>query len=184
MADTPAAAIPKASPATLPTTRPAETFKDKDGKPYPPLEQLAQRAGDPAAGAKVFRGDAAGCFRCHQVADEGGMIGPPLTVIGDKLTKPQLLESIFYPSAAIEMSYENWIVRTRDGDVQSGIKAEDTEDHVTLKDTLGNYHDIPADQIVSKRQDPKSIMPEGLWTAMSQKELVDLVEYLSTLKNK
>jgi putative heme-binding domain-containing protein len=184
VADTAAPVVNKPSPTTSPATRPSDVFKDKDGKPYPPLEQLAQRTGDPKAGERVFRGDAAGCIRCHQVNDDGGMIGPPLTTIGDKLTKPQLLESIFYPSAAIEMSYENWIVRTKDGDVQTGIKAEDTEDHVTLKDTLGNYHDIPADQIVSKRADTKSIMPEGLGTAMTQKELVDLIEYLSTLKNR
>jgi putative heme-binding domain-containing protein len=184
VADTAAPVVNKPSPTTSPATRPSDVFKDKDGKPYPPLDQLAQRTGDPKAGERVFRGDAAGCIRCHQVNDDGGMIGPPLTTIGDKLTKPQLLESIFYPSAAIEMSYENWIVRTKDGDVQTGIKAEDTEDHVTLKDTLGNYHDIPAGQIVSKRADTKSIMPEGLGTAITQKELVDLIEYLSTLKNR
>src|SRR3954451_20577752 len=82
--DTAVPAGAKAVPTTAPTSRPAEVFKDKDGRPYPPLEQLAQRAGDAKAGEKVFRGDAAGCFRCHQVGDEGGMIGPPLTVIGDK----------------------------------------------------------------------------------------------------
>ena len=40
------------------------------------------------------------------------------------------------------------------------------------------------DQIDRKVMQKISLMPEGLSGAMTMKELVDLVEYLSTLKNK
>jgi hypothetical protein len=46
------------------------------------------------------------------------------------------------------------------------------------------YHDIPADQVASKKQLKTSIMPEGLPAAMTRQDLLNLIEYLSTLRNK
>ena len=82
------------------------------------------------------------------------------------------------------MTYEDWVVKTKDGDVFEGILAENTDDHVTIKDANGQYHDMPADQVASKKQLKTSIMPEGLPAAMTQQDMVNLVEYLSTLRNK
>ena len=67
-------------------------------------------------------------------AVQGRQVGPPLTTIGNKLSKEQFYEAILTPSASILMSFELWIVRTKDGDIKSGIKVEDTDDHITLKD--------------------------------------------------
>lgn len=158
-------------------------FKTKDGQVLPPMSQLTKMTGDAKNGEKVFKNTAgANCIKCHQIADEGQMIGPPLTAIGNKLSKPQLYEAILYPSAAIEMGYETWVVRTKTGEVFSGLKAEDTPDHITIKDTDAKFHDIPLDQIDKRLKQPISLMPEGMTETMSQKDLVDLVEYLSTRK--
>ncbi len=170
-------------PATAPSKLPEKEFKTKDGKTLLPIDQLVQLPGDPKAGAAVFRNaQGANCIKCHQIGDEGNMIGPPLTVIGSKLNKPQFYEAILYPSAAIEMGYETWVVKTKDGEVVSGLKAEDTPDRVTIKDTDGKYHDIDRDKIDRMVKQTISLMPEGLSEAMTQKDLLDLVEYLSTLK--
>ena len=157
-------------------------YKDSAGKTYPPFDQLAALNGDAKAGAAVFRGEKAGCIRCHQIGDEGGKIGPPLTTVGEKLSRAQLVEAVFDPSAAILMGFENWIVRTKDGNVLTGLKVEDAEDHITLLDVHGKYTDIKTEDIKSKKQDTKSIMPDGLPAAVTQKEMVDLLTYLSTLK--
>jgi putative heme-binding domain-containing protein len=147
------------------------------------MEDLSKLTGDPKAGAAVFRNDkGANCIKCHQIGDEGNMIGPPLTVIGGKLSKAQLYEAILYPSAAIEMGYETWVVKTKDGDVFAGIKSEDTADHITIKDTDGKYHDVDRDKIDRLVKQNISLMPEGLSEAMTQKDLLDLVEYLESLK--
>ena len=140
--------------------------------------------GDAKAGAAVVR-DAKGanCIRCHQFGTEGGNVGPPLTTIGLKLNKEQIYTKIFYPNSTILMEYEDWKVKTRDGDIFEGIKAEDTDDHVTIKDAGGQYHDIPKDQIASIKMLKTSIMPEGLPGAMSRQDLANLVEYLSSLKS-
>ncbi|MDB5295595.1 MAG: hypothetical protein JWO31_1578, partial [Phycisphaerales bacterium] len=63
-------------------------LKDKVGQPLPAMDALAKQAGDAKRGAALYR-DAQGvnCVRCHQVADEGGEVGPPLTPIGEKLSR-------------------------------------------------------------------------------------------------
>lgn len=183
-ADAPAPA-PKAVAAPAPASQPAaQAFKDKDGKVFPALDKLAEMPGDAKRGAAVFRSPNVNCIRCHQIGDEGQMIGPPLSVVGDKLNKPQMLDAIFTPSAAILMEYETWRVKTKDGELQEGLKVEDVAgDHITLKDSVGKYHDIKVDDIVYQKKLDISLMPEGLPAAMSVQEMADLVQYLSTLKN-
>jgi putative heme-binding domain-containing protein len=158
--------------------------KSKDGTALPPLGELVEKKGDAKAGAAVFRNNSGGpnCIGCHQIGDEGRQVGPPLTTIGNKLSREQLFEAVLTPSAAILMSYELWIVRTKDGDIKTGIKSEDTDDHITLKDNNGEYIDIPVDKIAEKKQSMLSMMPDDITKTMSIQELVDVVEYLSRQK--
>jgi putative membrane-bound dehydrogenase-like protein len=157
----------------------------KDGSPLPPVDELAKLTGDPKAGAAVFaNAGGANCISCHEVGDRGQMLGPPLTTIGQKLSKAQLYEAILKPNAGILMGYENWVVRTKAGQTVSGLKTAETPETVTIKDAGGKYHDIPAGDVARQVKQKISLMPENLSQAMTKQELVDLVEYLATLKNK
>lgn len=168
---------------TTPSAPAAEKMLTKEGRTLPAIGLLARMTGNPAAGEKVFRNAAgANCIKCHQLGTEGGIVGPPLTVIGQKLNKAQLYDAILHPSAAIEMGYETWVVKTKSGQVLTGRKVEDTDDHVTILDTDGKYQDVAVDQVQRKVQQKISLMPEGLTAAMTQQELVDLVEFLSRRK--
>jgi putative membrane-bound dehydrogenase-like protein len=186
--DLPAADAAPAPAQTAGDTNPGsidlhKQFKTRDGQSLPPMTELAKLTGDTSKGEKVFTNvQGANCVKCHQIGDAGQMIGPPLNAIGTKLTKPQLYEAILYPSAAIEMGYETWVVRTKAGEVFSGLKVEDTPDHITIKDTDAKYHDIPLDQIDRKVKQTISLMPEGLSETMTRQDLVDLVEYLAARK--
>ncbi len=136
--------------------------------------------GNAERGAAVFRNTSgANCIHCHQIGNEGNMIGPPLTAVGAKLNKGQLYEAILYPSASILMHYESWVVQTKSGDVINGLLVGETNDHVTIKDTDGKFHDIKLDNIEKKVMQKVSLMPEGLSETMTAKDLVNLVEYLS-----
>ncbi|MBI3854740.1 MAG: c-type cytochrome, partial [Planctomycetes bacterium] len=158
--------------------------KSKDGKALPPLAELVDKKGDAKAGAAVFRNNSGGpnCIGCHQIGDEGRQVGPPLTTIANKLSREQLFESILTPSAAILMSFELWIVRTKDGDIKTGIKTEENDDHITLKDNNGEYLDIPLSKIAEKKQSALSMMPDDITKTMSIQDLVDVVEYLTQQK--
>jgi putative membrane-bound dehydrogenase-like protein len=160
-------------------------MKSKDGSALPSIDELVKQIGDPKAGESVFAISAtAKCITCHQVGTKGQMLGPPLTTIGQKLSKAQLYEAILKPNAGILMGYENWVVKTKKGQIISGLKTSETADAITLKDTLGKYHDIATEDIARQVKQKISLMPENVAEAMTQQELVDLVEYLSTLRNK
>lgn len=158
--------------------------KSKDGAALPPISELVEKRGDAKAGAAVYRNNQGGpnCIGCHQIGDEGRQVGPPLTTIGNKLSREQFYEAILTPSASILMGFELWIVRTKDGDIKSGIKTEDTDDHITLKDPNGEYIDIATDKIAEKKQSALSMMPEDITKSMTVKDLVDVVEYLTNQK--
>lgn len=81
------------------------------------------------------------------------------------------------------MHYETWIVRTKAGDTISGLLVEDTNDHLTLKDSDGKYHDVKIEDVDKKVMQKISLMPEGLSEAMTKQDLVNLVEYLSRQKS-
>ncbi len=157
----------------------------KDGVVLPSFDELAKLKGDAKSGEAVFaNASAANCISCHQIGTKGQMLGPPLTTVGQKLNKSQLYEAILKPSNGILMGYESWVVKTKKGEVFSGLKTSENADGITIKDTKGQYHDIPAGDIARQVKQKISIMPEGLSQTMTKQELVDLVEYLTTLKNK
>jgi putative membrane-bound dehydrogenase-like protein len=159
--------------------------RTKDGRVLPAPAELAKLTGNAEAGAAVFRDSTgANCVACHEVGDEGRMVGPPLTTIGQKLSKEQLYRAILYPNDALLMGYETWVVRTKSGETFAGLKTSDTPEQVTIKDTNGKYHDVDAPDVDRKVMQKVSLMPEGLAGAMTMKELVDVVEYLSTLRNR
>jgi putative membrane-bound dehydrogenase-like protein len=162
----------------------APPLKDKAGEVLPSIDDLAKLTGDAKRGAAIYRNaKGVNCISCHQVADEGTDVGPPLTTIGEKLSKAQLYEAVLYPSAGILMGYEQWSVKTKEDDVITGMLAAETEEELTIKDATGKYIDLKKEKVARKTQLKVSLMPEGLQTALTKQELLDLVEYLTTLRN-
>jgi putative heme-binding domain-containing protein len=150
--------------------------------PLPPIAELARRTGDAANGARVFARVSPGCINCHVVRGQGMELGPELSEIGGKLGKDALYESILDPSAGISFGYEGWTVTLKEGDELYGLIASETADELTLKAVGGIVTRVKKSEVVSRRQSRLSIMPTGLHLGMTEQELVDLVEYLASLK--
>ncbi len=149
------------------------------GKPLPPISELTKRSGSVVNGKKVFLQT---CGVCHQVGKEGSSFGPALTQIGSKLTKDALYVSILHPDAGISFGYEGYIIKLKDGTETAGIIASETEDELELVSPGGMKSRYDKSQIASRTQMENSIMPANLQQAMSEQDLVDLVEYLYSLK--
>jgi putative membrane-bound dehydrogenase-like protein len=158
-------------------TPPAATTLD--GKTLPPLTVLATRTGDAAAGRPVFE---RACAMCHVVGGTGTDFGPALTEIGDKLPKSGLHHAILDPSAGISFGYEGWTIRTRDGQQLVGMIASETDDEVVMRLIGGIQRRVPKNTIAERKRMDTSLMPPGLERTMSEGDLVNLVEYLSTLR--
>ena len=154
----------------------------QNAQPLPPVADLVKTKGDAVKGAEVFRREAVGCNKCHQVRGEGRDVGPALSEIGTKLPKEALYEAILDPSAGISFGFEAWQVQLKSGDEAFGLKANETADEIAIKDTSGLITRYKRGEISSLQQMKTSIMPTGLQQTMTTQELVDLVEYLSSLK--
>lgn len=154
----------------------------QNAQPLPPISALVSMKGDAARGAEVYRRETVACINCHQVRSEGREVGPALTEIGSKLTKEAMYEAILDPSAGISFGFEAWQAQLKSGDEAYGIKASDTPEEVALKDMNGIVTRYKKSEIAGLQQSKMSIMPAGLQQSMTTQELVDLVEYLSSLK--
>lgn len=165
----------KAAGRVLP--RPAQ----KDAKPLPPVDQLAKAKGDAVAGMKLFRGVAT-CANCHIVNGHGKDVGPNLSEIGSKLSREAMLTAILLPSAGISHNYENYVVLTAEGQVIAGLKMSETDREVVIRTADAIDRKIDVDDIESMKKSEKSVMPENLHHLFGQQGLVDLVEYMATLK--
>jgi putative membrane-bound dehydrogenase-like protein len=151
----------------------------------PPLTVLATRRGDAGRGKQVLaasiKGDAQ-CLKCHTVQGVGGQIGPDLSKIGTKASRENLYESILFPSKAIADQFVTWQITTIRGTVLSGLIVEEKPDAIILRDANGKDTRIDRKEIESREKSPHSLMPEDNAKTLTEEELVDLVEYLATLR--
>ena len=156
----------------------------QNSEPLPPVAELVKRRGDPAKGEKVFSSPTAGCATCHQVNGQGIDFGPNLSEIGTKLAREALFEAILDPSAGISFGFEAWNVELKSGDELYGLIVSDTPQDVAIKTIGGIIAKCKSTDIARRDKSKLSIMPAGLQQNMSGQELVDLVEYLASLKTK
>lgn len=151
------------------------------GEKLPSLAELVKRRGDAASGRTIFNGKAT-CATCHQVQGQGVNFGPELTQVGTKLGKDALYESILDPSAGISFGFESWLFTLKSGDEAFGLIASETETDVTIKAPGGVVTTYKKSEIEKRDRQALSVMPAGLQATMTVQELVDLVEYLASLK--
>jgi putative heme-binding domain-containing protein len=155
----------------------------RNAQPLPPLAELLTQKGDVRRGAEVFFREEVACAKCHLVNGEGIDFGPALSEIGGKLGKDALYEAILDPSAGISFDYEGHEIELKSGDELFGIIVSETAEELTIKDARAIPTRIQKRDIVRRVKIKTSLMPAGLQATMSRQDLVDLVEYLSTLKS-
>lgn len=148
-------------------------------KKHPDLKTLVAMTGDAAKGKEVF---GMYCAVCHQVNGLGVDFGPKLSQIGGKLPKEALYTAIFEPSAGIGFGYEGFEVTLKDGSAVAGIISSKTETDLMMKLPGGLSQEYKMSQVKTMKQMTSSMMPAGLQDAMTTDELVNLVEYMSSLK--
>jgi putative heme-binding domain-containing protein len=169
-----------APPAGTPTSgSKAPTERIATVPALPNVRQLVDQSGDVERGAVIFTRV---CASCHVVDGNGIDFGPSLSEIGDKLPKEALYESILRPSKGISFGYEGVMIETTDGAHLVGFIASETETDLTLRMPGGVDRVISVSNIAAREPLYTSLMPAGLHRSMSEQELIDLVEYLSSLK--
>jgi putative membrane-bound dehydrogenase-like protein len=158
--------------------------KTASGRPLPPIRDLVGRNGDASKGRAIFaKATANACASCHRVQGQGQWVGPDLSTIGTKYGKEELLRSILYPSAAIGYNFKSNVLALADGRTLTGLVVEEAPDRIVLKTADGKRQTIKPADVEDRKISEVSLMPEGLAEAMSDGDLVDLLAFLTTLKD-
>lgn len=155
----------------------------KEGKPLPPLATLVQKTGDPKNGRLIFNTTGT-CHKCHIINKIGREIGPNLSEIGSKLSRQAMFESIIYPSAGISHNYEAYSLVLATGTTVNGLITSETDDSISIKGDDAIVRTFKMDEVDEKVKQKISLMPADLQKVMTVQEIVDVVDYLLTLKKK
>jgi putative heme-binding domain-containing protein len=141
-------------------------------------------AGDPQAGRKLFfdlQGKAP-CAKCHTVGGEGGRVGPALDRIASRRAPEFIMESILRPSQEIAPEYEAVAIATRDGLTITGLRINETNFSIQLREENGRFHSLLKRDLEEVKVLKQSLMPENFGELLTVKELHDLFAYLMTLE--
>jgi putative heme-binding domain-containing protein len=142
---------------------------------------LAEKAtGDPSAGKRVYAGKG-GCAACHSIAREGGTLGPDLDGVGRRRSLNYLRESLVDPDADVALSYRAIQVVMKSGHTIAGIRLNEDDISIQLRDLEDRLRSFLKDEIQEIRRNRPSLMP-SYTTVLSEKELEDVVAYLSSLR--
>lgn len=147
-----------------------------------PLADKAVASGDAKAGHAAFAAGKGTCIACHKIGEVGRAIGPDLSKIGAIRTERDLLESVLFPSNTLARDYEAHILETSDGQMTMGVIKSHTAEGLLVVDIAGQEKTLPHTQIVGDTTLPTSLMPMGLDQTMPEKDLLDLVAYLRSLR--
>jgi putative heme-binding domain-containing protein len=153
------------------------------GKTLPPIPELMKMKGDVAKGRAIFARAESSCTLCHRVGQVGVDFAPALTEIGSKLGKDAIFDAILNPNAGISMGFETTDLKLKNGTSALGIVRSDTGEQLVLALPGGVTNTFPKNQIVTRTKLAISMMPTGLQSLFSQEDLVNLVEYLFSLKS-
>lgn len=155
----------------------------KEGKPLPSMTALVGKSGDVKNGRLIFNTTGT-CQKCHVVNKIGREIGPDLSEIGSKLSRQAMFESIIYPSAGISHNYEMYTLVLASGTTVNGLITSETDDAITIKGDDGLVRTFSKEDVDEKVKQKISLMPADLSKVMTVQEIVDVVDYMQTLKKK
>ena len=137
-------------------------------------QAVLQLAGDAPRGREVFRRN---CATCHRIGDLGVNVAPD---ISDSRTKQpaQILADILQPNRAIDNNFISYTIATTDGQLLTGVIANETSTSVTLRQPEGKEATLLRSQIEEMRSNGISLMPDGLEKNIPHQEMADLLSFI------
>jgi putative heme-binding domain-containing protein len=133
-----------------------------------------QLAGDVARGQAQFEKL---CSACHRFSGFGHDFGPNLQAARSG-GKEKLLMSILDPNREVLPLFFVCTVETSDGESVVGFLESESATSVTLRQPGGLKRTLSRDRIQSLKTQPQSLMPEGLETGLSARDMADLIAFL------
>ncbi len=145
------------------------------------LEIGAAHTGDPINGKKVY--DQLNCNTCHTINGKGGNIGPDLSAVGSGLSLKDIITEVLWPNINIKEGYLTSLITLKNGETIQGIKVLETPTSVSVKSIPSATPQVIDKSTIAHITEIGSVMPESLTNHISHGDLVDMLRYLSELRN-
>jgi putative heme-binding domain-containing protein len=153
--------------------------------------KATQASGNAAHGKELFYGDA-NCSLCHMVEGKGGRLGPELTGVGGSRTRAAIIDSVRNPSRRLAwgltestkefpQEYETITVVTADGKEIKGVVLNEDNFSVQIMDTSEQIHLLEKNKLRSFKKSRESMMPQYSADILSDKDLDDIVAFLTSV---
>ena len=136
--------------------------------------------GDVSAGADLFWGKAE-CSRCHMVGGRGGLLGPDLTDLGERLSLRALRQALTAAKPHPPPGFEPAVIRTKQGETIRGVLKNRHNFSYQLLDEEGSLHLLSADEVDRVELSKESLMPADIDRRLTEEEFRDLLAYLTRL---
>jgi cytochrome c oxidase cbb3-type subunit 3 len=151
----------------------------------------ARSIGNGAHGKELFYGDA-NCSLCHMVEGRGGRVGPDLTAVGGSRTREAMIDSVRNPSRRLAwglteptkefpQEYETITVVTADGKEIKGVALNEDSFTVQMMDLSEQVYLLEKDKLRSFEKSRESIMPAYGPDLLGDRDLDDIVAFLTTV---
>jgi putative heme-binding domain-containing protein len=179
------AGTPPAVGASTPPATPAPARRPSGNRTWK-FDDLADVLGSPLSGRNFARGEqvyhVSQCAACHRFQGAGGVAGPELTGVSKRYSRSDLWRSIVDPSAVVSEQYQSITFGLKDGQEVTGRVLEESPTAiVVLVDALADRKvTVDPGQIRSRAASKVSSMPEGLLSAWSREDVLDLLAYLES----
>ena len=141
----------------------------------------AALTGDPARGARIYAAN--GCSSCHILSGQGSGLGPELTDLADRRSAAYVREVLLDPAARLPAEFLMVRVTTGSGEVTEGIRVNEDNFTIQLKDASGTTRSFDKAQLKSQEQ-LRGRTPMPAFNNLSGTDLQDLVAYLLTPRDK
>jgi cytochrome c oxidase cbb3-type subunit III len=139
----------------------------------------APPTGDATSGERIFRTN---CGACHMVNGRGGQLGPDLSRIGSARPRAGLVGKLRGTNAFIRPGYEPVTLVTRQGERIRGVKKNEDEFSIQIMDTRERLQGYLKASLAEVTLDKESLMPVYGPDRLNDRDLDDLVRYLTTLR--
>ncbi len=138
---------------------------------------LSEVGGDAFAGEQVFRNQGA-CLQCHKVGSEGGVQGPDLSIVAERLKPSELLQSVVNPGAVIAEGYGLSSVILKNGSALVGRVPKQTDSVVQVIALDGKVTDLKPSEVASITPPVSPMPPLGM--TLPPRDQRDLIAFLAS----
>lgn len=132
------------------------------------------------AGRRIFHHASVGtCIKCHRYSGRGSDVGPDLSGISSIGDPDRLLRALLQPSLDVDPQYHPRMLVTADGLVFTGILLRDGGGGSEFyRNQFGREQMFKTDDIVQRKELNTSMMPDGLFELMTDREIRDLLAFV------